>query len=83
MWKIFFAAALVAAYRLWQDDHTVTACVAAFSALMVFWSAGVIDNYARASGNYCDTGSVAESLVVAVNFLFTVASLGLQVYSFF
>ncbi|WP_242919722.1 hypothetical protein [Pontibacter liquoris] len=83
MWKFFLVAALVAAYRLWQADQMVMAGIAAFSALMVFWSAGVIDNYARASGNYWETGSVVESVVVAVNFLFTMSSLGLLIYSFF
>ena len=83
MWKAFLTAALFASYRPWQQDSAIAAGTALFAALMVFWSAGVIDNYARASGDYTNSNSMAEAVVIAVNFLFSVASIGLLAYSFF
>ncbi len=84
MWKLFVFLAAVAGFRLWNLDHGVLATLAALAAVISFWSAGVMDNFARASRNYYGAPKTRmEEMAIVVNMVASLTGLGLFALSFF
>lgn len=84
MWKLFAILAVLAALRFWKVDHEIISCLSVLAGVMVFWSAGVMDNIARADNNYYGgPKSRMEELWIGVNFLSTIVVIGLFIGSLF
>lgn len=84
MWKLFTLLSVIAAFRFWKVDHGIIAGLSIFVGIMVFWSAGVMDNIARADNNL--TGpprSQQEELWVGLNLISSLAAIGLFIGCFF
>jgi hypothetical protein len=84
MWKLTFFLAVLAMGRYFKTDHNILAIISIVSAILVWWSAGVMDNIAHASRNYFGPPTTKlEVYVVNINMVVTFLIIGLFICCFF